>query len=401
MRHLAIFLHEFSATGVVRNALAIAAHMSARKDWRVTLVAARAEGALLAVARESGAEIVALLATDATKASRRADLIRCVPLLRAWLRGRRPDGLLSAGNHGHLTVWAATRFLGQAPGRIYRISNDLNHQRGARSLASLWRQSIHWGLSRDAWRVALVSPRLAEGGVYRRMVRARRAQVIRNGVNVSRVRTLAARPLRHEAFDGAVPVVLGVGRLVKQKNFGTLISAVALARQERPLRLVLLGDGDAAARARLRAQAHALGLGDAVALLPGCDNPFPYMARADVVALPSLWEGSPNVLLEAMACGTPVVASHTAGNAAEILDMGRFGLVIDPDEPRALAQALLAQVDAARRILPAGRAEAFSIDATLAAYGEMFDTLPLPGAGLGARGRTGWNPVRALWPRDA
>lgn len=376
MRHLAIYLHDFSATGVVRNALAIAADMSAREGWRVSLVAARAEGVLFSEAQASGAGVVALLAPEAPRWSGLADMVRRMFLLRDWLKSARPDGLLSAGNRGHRTVWAATRGMA-APRRIYRISNDLNRRDGLSSIKLRLRHAVHRGLVRDAWRVALVSPRLAEDGVYAKAASAGRARVVRNGVNVTRVPVLAAAPLDHPAFSGDVPVVLGVGRLVKQKNFGALIAAVAQARQIRPMRLVLLGDGSAEARAALRAQADALGLGDALVLAPGCDNPFPFMARADVVALPSVWEGSPNVLLEAMACGTAVVAARSAGNAAEILDQGRYGVLTDPDDPMALAQALLMQMDPERRILPGDRAEAFSLAATLAAYGDLFGALPM------------------------
>lgn len=398
MRHLAIFMHDFSATGVVRNALAIAGRMASAEGWRVTLVSVRAEGVLLGDARASGAAIVALLPDGAPKAARRTDMIRCTLLLRSWVKRMRPDGLMSAGNHGHLAVRAAMLGLPDAPPRIYRISNDLNHKSAGWSAKALGRRALHRGLARDAWRVALVSPRLAEGGAYAGAVRAGRARVIRNGVNVGRVRALALAPLDHGAFGGDMPVVLGVGRLVKQKNFGALIAAVAEARRVRPLRLVLLGDGDSAARALLRAQADALGLGDALVLVPGCDNPFPYMARADVVALPSVWEGSPNVLLEAMACGTAVVAARCAGNAAEILDEGRFGLVVDPDDTRALAQALLFQTDPARRILPGARASAFSLDVTLDAYAEMFGALPSrPQTKAAADGRGG-KPTGAIRP---
>lgn len=388
MRHLAIFLHDFSATGVVRNAIAIAAHMSAREGWRVTLVAVRADGVMLDDARASGAAVVSLLGSGARRGGRWVDMVRCVLLLRHWLKAVRPDGLLSAGNHGHLTVWAAARGLADER-RIYRISNDLHRRNDQRSIRARARQAVHRALERDAWQVVLVSPGLAQQGVYARAAAVGRARVIRNGVNIPRVRQLAGMPCDHPAFADDVPVVLGVGRLAKQKNFGALVAAVALARQARPLRLVLLGDGSAGARADLRAQADALGLGDDFLLLPGCDNPFPFMARAALVALPSLWEGAPNVLLEAMACGRPVVAAHSAGSAAEILDHGRYGVLTDPDDPSSMAQALLRQIDPETRILPGDRVAAFSSAATLTAYEDVFDTLPTRG---GSENRVG-DPV--------
>lgn len=375
MRHLAIFLHDLSATGVVRNAVAIATEMSAHEGWRTSIVVARAEGAMLTNALESGAEVISLLAETNRRGNRVVDMARCAILLRHWLKAARPDGLLSAGNHGHWTAWAATRGM-VWPRRIYRISNDLCRRGEQQSITVMLRQAMHHALVRDAWRLVLVSASLAQEGVHAQSTASGHAKVIRNGVNMAHVRRLADAPCTHPAFTDDVPVVLGVGRLVKQKNFGALVAAVALARQVRQMRLVLLGDGSAAERASLRADADALGLGDGLVMIPGCDNPFAFMARADVVALPSLWEGAPNVLLEAMACGTAVVAAHSAGNAAEILGDNLFGLLIDPDDPAALAHALLRQLDAENRVLPGDRASAFSLSATLAAYHALFNDLP-------------------------
>ena len=93
-----------------------------------------------------------------------------------------------------------------------------------------------------------------------------------------------------------------------------------------------------------------------------------------VLALPSLWEGSSNVLLEAMACGTPVIASHTAGDARYVLGSGKYGLLVDPLDPDALAAALLRQTSDSR-IEPASRARAFDRKHALDKYLGLFDRL--------------------------
>jgi glycosyltransferase involved in cell wall biosynthesis len=87
--------------------------------------------------------------------------------------------------------------------------------------------------------------------------------------------------------------------------------------------------------------------------------------------LPSLWEGASNSLLEALACGVPVVASATAGNAPEVLAGGRYGRLADPASATDLARAIAAQLDGATRILPRDRADALALDAVAARLSDI------------------------------
>jgi glycosyltransferase involved in cell wall biosynthesis len=135
--------------------------------------------------------------------------------------------------------------------------------------------------------------------------------------------------------------VSGAGRLTAQKDFPTLVRAFARLRARRPARLVILG---AAKRPRRResllALARDLGVADDV-WLPGCvENPLRYLARSAVFALSSRWEGLPAVLIEAMACGCPVVSTDCPGGSREILEDGRWGPLVPPGEPEALAAAI-------------------------------------------------------------
>ncbi len=129
---------------------------------------------------------------------------------------------------------------------------------------------------------------------------------IPNGVNVAEVQRQAAAPLDDPWFaDGAPPVILGVGRLSRQKNFPLLIEAFALLRREQEARLVILGDGPAGTREALLQQVARLGV-TADVRLPGFEpQPMRYFARAGLFVLSSLWEGASNVVLEAMAAAAP------------------------------------------------------------------------------------------------
>ena len=160
---------------------------------------------------------------------------------------------------------------------------------------------------------------------------------------------LAARaqePITYPWLGGEVPVVIGAGRLTRQKDFATLLRALALVLQERPVRLLLLGDGPE--RGRLEALATELGIGAAVDFHGFVANPFPYIARSNLFALSSAWEGFGNVLVEAMALGVPVVSTDCPSGPREILHDGALGPLVPVADPAALAAAILATLAAPR-----------------------------------------------------
>jgi glycosyltransferase involved in cell wall biosynthesis len=108
-------------------------------------------------------------------------------------------------------------------------------------------------------------------------------------------------------------------------------------RRRMPARLFILGQGDQ--EPALRALIQARGLGDAVHLCGFQVNPWKYIARADVFALTSRYEGFGNVLVEAMACGVPVVATSSPGTR-DIVSPGDDGILVERHEPEAVAAAL-------------------------------------------------------------
>jgi glycosyltransferase involved in cell wall biosynthesis len=185
----------------------------------------------------------------------------------------------------------------------------------------------------------------------------------------------AQAPLEHPWFTAdAPPVVLGVGRLNKQKDFVTLVKAFARLRAERPARLLILGDVDNPSK-RDRRHAQLLGLAteldvaDDLRLEGFVANPFAYMARAAVFVLSSRYEGFPNVLVEALACGCPVVSTNCPSGPAEILDNGRFGPLVPVGDDLAMAEAIGAVLDRplAKEHLRA-RAAVFSFDQAINSY---------------------------------
>jgi glycosyltransferase involved in cell wall biosynthesis len=169
-------------------------------------------------------------------------------------------------------------------------------------------------------------------------------RVIYNPVVTPELVARAEEPLVHPwLVPGAAPVVLGAGRLSPQKDFATLLRAFAQVRAARPVRLIILGEGEL--RGQLEAQAAALGVSEDIQFPGFVDNPYAYMRRAGVFVLSSAWEGFGIVLVEAMACGAPVVSTDCPVGPAEILDGGRYGPLVPVGDGGALAQSILSMLD--------------------------------------------------------
>jgi glycosyltransferase involved in cell wall biosynthesis len=135
------------------------------------------------------------------------------------------------------------------------------------------------------------------------------------------------------------PVILSAGRLVAKKDLATLLRAFARVREAERARLIILGEGRE--RSRLEGLAHKLGIAQDLKIVGWVANPYAYMARAAVFASSSIREGFGNVLVEALACGCPVVATDCPSGPAEILGDGRYGRLVAPSDAEALAAALL------------------------------------------------------------
>jgi glycosyltransferase involved in cell wall biosynthesis len=135
-------------------------------------------------------------------------------------------------------------------------------------------------------------------------------------------------------------VILGAGRLSKQKDFTTLISAFAHAKASNPsLKLIILGEGDE--RYPLQQQIEQLNITNDVLLHGFVNNPLSYMSKADVFVLPSLLEGAPNVLVEALACGCQVISTDSPGGSSELLHNGKFGALVAMKDTATLSKAIL------------------------------------------------------------
>jgi glycosyltransferase involved in cell wall biosynthesis len=176
--------------------------------------------------------------------------------------------------------------------------------------------------------------------------------------------------ISHPFFQSeGVPVVLGVGRLTEPKNFPLLVEAFALLRQRMPSRLIILGEGEM--RPVLEDLISTLGVRNDVSLPGFVPSPYPYMSRASVFVMSSMWEGLPGVLIEAMACGAPVVSTDCPSGPSEILDGGRYGHLVPVGNPQALADAIESSLRGDQRKPPAKWLEQFSTQVVINQYLEL------------------------------
>jgi glycosyltransferase involved in cell wall biosynthesis len=204
---------------------------------------------------------------------------------------------------------------------------------------------------------------------------AQRIATVYNPIVSPKLVDLADAPLDHPWLaPGAPPVVLGVGRLARQKDFATLIRAFKAVRSLRPARLIILGEGQE--RAKLEALITAERLAGDVSLQGFEPNPFRYMRRAAVLALSSVHEGLPGVLIQAMACGTPVVSTDCPSGPAEILEDGRWGRLVPVGDADAMAAGIAAALDDPAPPDVAARAAAFSVEAAVSAYLKVLSVRP-------------------------
>lgn len=168
-----------------------------------------------------------------------------------------------------------------------------------------------------------------------------------------------------------IPVFIASGRLELQKNFSLLIDAFSLVSEKINARLLILGDGSL--RSSLQEKINNLSLQDRCELVGYVENPYSYMAHADVFVLSSDFEGLPTVLIEAMACNTPVVSTDCPSGANEILENGKWGRLVPVCDEQALADAMLDTILESRSIDLGVRADFFSVELSTQKYIDFFE----------------------------
>jgi glycosyltransferase involved in cell wall biosynthesis len=333
-KRLAMFLPSLAGGGAEKSMLRLAGGLVGR-GYALDLVVARAEGPYLS----SIPEQVRLVDLKSSRA------LFSLPPLVAYLRRERPEALLSTLDFANvLALWA--RRLAGVPDRAVvleqnTISNTSRHSQQKRQrLVPILVKAFY------PWADYIVGN---SGGVVEDLALItglpdHRIQVIYNSVVTPELQEKVVAPLNDPWFEpGQPPVVLAVGRLTQQKDFPTLIEAFAIVRQSMSARLLILGEGPE--RPALEAMVENLGIKGDVNLAGFVENPYAYMSRSSVFVLSSRWEGLPTVLIEALYCNVPVIATDCPSGPREILANGRYGKLVPIQDVSALAEAIRAALN--------------------------------------------------------
>ncbi len=306
----------------------------------------------------------------------------CFVPLRRYLRTEVPDVLLSTLTHANiLSVWATRHSLPRRTRLILREANTLSIEAGqapdiqGRMLPLLARRFYPRADAVVAVSRGVADDLVQEVGIPRGMVRT-----IYNPTFDLELGDRKQESVQHPWLsDGGDPVILSVGRLTAQKRYDLLIQAVAMASRQRPLRAIILGEGEE--RVALESLSRELGVAERVSLPGFVPNPYAFMARSSLYVISSAWEGFPNTLVEAMACGLRVVSTDCPSGPREILELsgpgtGRYGTVTSVGDAEGLARAILreltlecdpiGQVQGARR---------FSSERAVASYLRLMESL--------------------------
>jgi len=267
--------------------------------------------------------------------------IRYLHSLAIYLRREQPDALLSAKTPANLVaLWAK---------RLAKVGTRIVvSERTSLSMIVKYSQKWRWRfvppligkVYPQAERIVTVSSGVADDLAASTGLPRATIGTIYNPTLTTEIAEKAQTPISHTWLPPTtLPVILGVGRLVPSKDFPTLLKAFAYIHKKHPARLLILGEGRE--RKKLEALASELGIEEDVSF-PGFEpNPYAFMSRASVFVLSSAWEGLPNALIEALACGCPVVSTNCPSGPQEILANGAFGPLVPVGDDRALAEAIL------------------------------------------------------------
>jgi glycosyltransferase involved in cell wall biosynthesis len=326
------FCPTLGAGGADRVVLTLLRHLDRRRITPI-LAVMRREGALIGDV-PGDVEVISL---DAPR------LAAAAPALARKLRRIRPDVVFSTHGGPNVIVSVAHAL---AVSRARLVLSERSTL--LRADHSRLRTAVELPAKRVTYRRADLITAVSQG-VADQLVRllglaVGKIRVVYNPVVDDDLTELAREPVRHPWFaDPTIPIILAVGRLVAIKDYPTLLAAFARVRAARQARLVVLGDGPLLPA--LRQRAAELRIAADVDFLGFDKNPFKYMARSTLLLHASKAEGLPGALIQAMACGKPVVATDCDFGPREVIQRDVDGFLVPVGDARQLADHALRLLD--------------------------------------------------------
>lgn len=315
--------------GIQRTSIKLAAEFR-RRGYPVDLVIVDPAGPLL----ESVPPDVRVVGLGSSRAR------HAIGKLRSYLRRERPEAILSFAFQANLLTMIASLWLRPKPRIILSVRNAYTSAMRAipRPKRYLYQSATRF-LYRWADGVVAISRGMAADLNDRAGIPKDLIHVIYNPVIEDGYEQPTADQSENITNEPGLALILTVGRLVPQKDQATLIRAFARVAAKHPAKLLIIGEGEL--YRELEYLAESLEVRDRVEFAGFKGDPRPFMRAADLFVLSSAWEGFGNVLVEAMAMGTPVVATDCPHGPREILEDGRWGTLVPVGDPNALAEAIL------------------------------------------------------------
>lgn len=333
-QYIAIYVASLRGGGAERVMVMLANEFAAR-GYKVDLVLVQAVGPY----RTEVADNVRIVDLGARRT------IFALPALVRYLRRARPAVMLSAMYHVNVVALLAVRLSLLEIPLVISVRNTLTTrletQGMQQPLLLMW--MIRWLYPRARALIAVsegvaadISKVLGKQGSP--------IHVIYNPVDQREIKEKKDDDTAPQwLLDLRPPLLFSAGRFARQKDFPTLIRAFGLLRQQRDARLILLGEGpEQAVMEQLIAD---LDLSDSLFVAGFQKNPFVWIKHASVFVLASRWEGFGNVLTEAASLGVRIVSTDCPSGPAEILEDGKWGRLVPPGDPQALADAMGAALD--------------------------------------------------------
>ncbi|MBN2395653.1 MAG: glycosyltransferase [Candidatus Atribacteria bacterium] len=354
--HIGFFISALHGGGAER-VFVILANEFAERGYIVDLVLIRKKGPYLKDVMEK-VNIIDLNVSGVLKS--------LFPLIQ-YLRIKNPDILISTLNRVNLVAIAAKIISHCFVKLIIRQANCFTSLSN-RKTKLLGRFLYH---REDA--IVAISDGVKKNLMETFKLSEQKIKVIYNPVFRTSILKDSKKEVDHPFFkEKGYKVILGVGRLEKQKNFSLLIKAFNKVREARKVRLIICGEGKQ--REELEDLIQEQGLENDISMPGFVDNPYAYMAKADVFVLSSLYEGFGNVLVEAMACGTPVVSTDCPSGPSEIIEKGKYGKLVPINDINSLAEAILETLDhPLDKMLLQKRAKYFSVEKSVKKYQDLLN----------------------------
>jgi len=360
-RRLAIYLPTLVEGGAERILLNLATGF-AKRGYPVDFVLAQREGVYMSQFPDS-LRLVELNPVH-VKFGRS---ILSLPALVRYIRRERPAALLTGLQANIIAIWA--KRLAGVPLRLV-ISEHSTFSLHVQMLPLGYRQLLSWLIRANyplADKIIAVSKGVADDLSISARIPRDSIMVVPNPIITPELMAKAKENLEHPWFNpGEPPVILAVGRLSSEKDYPLLINAFARVHKSIPVRLLILGDGPD--RDELTSLVLKLGLEKDISMPGFVNNPYPYMIHASALVLSSRWEGLPTVLVEALYCGVPIVATDCLSGPREILRDGQYGKLVPVGDQEYLAEAILATLNSNRNQEPKESWQPFEVNNVVDQY---------------------------------